>query len=232
MFQHAWVQKVANRIDPKLFGRAMKKETFDDELIELVRVCLDQPSPQPVKVNNMPKEVLSVDDLPVVGDPELTYKVTSTLDLYRWVNNEYVPYNPYIDSTMQTIDSRETIIDPSASMPSISEETLKDGRGDLRLSVVYNIHALREDLRRLAERNINLGTLIPRSLRVKPADINSVWLATNHSTLVHQLRQVVKGKNNYNTYVVEGLNRLGIDVWFDTDKKKIGFKDDSFVAMV
>ncbi|AEH03567.1 hypothetical protein AVT69_gp142 [Pseudomonas phage PhiPA3] len=205
-------------------SNAMEREFFSTILDDDYSVTvMDKKEP-------IMKEVFAMEDLPSVGDPSLVYKVTSTSDMFRWVNGQYVTYNPYLDPK-EIHDERVMLIDPYANMPSISEDKLKAG-GDMRLSMIYNVQALREDLRRLNELGVNLEVLIDRNLRQSGYDTPSTWLIQNHTLLVRQLRSIMKGKNNYDKHVVEGLALQGVDVWYDIKTQRVGFRDGLFVVAV
>ncbi|MOA28566.1 hypothetical protein D3C78_1495180 [compost metagenome] len=140
-------------------------------------------------------------------------------------------HNPYTDPTASTSGDRLMLIDPSASMPHLTEERLKTG-GDMRLAMIYNVRALREDLRRMADLNIGYEKLTKHNLQVPGMHLPSQWLLENHTMLVRQLKSAVRGKGLYDRNVVEGLASMGIDVWYDTAKQRVGFKDGTFVALV
>ncbi|BEG72392.1 hypothetical protein RVBP21_0200 [Pseudomonas phage BRkr] len=217
----------------EVFGKAIRDVEHDMDFFETI---MDASSYSPTELpkgkgESMSIDVLTVDDLPLRGDPEATYKVTSTLDLYRWVNGEYVVHNPYLDPVVQSSGERAVIVDPTATLPHLTEEHLRKG-GDIRLAMVYNVRALREDLRRMELLNISMESLLPRNLRVKDLDVPGMFLSTNHTILTRQLKSIMRGKGNYDKYVVEGLARMGVDVWYDEAKRKVGFKDGTFVALV
>lgn len=166
---------------------------------------------------------VAMDDLPDIGFPDHIYKITSTGDLFKFEDGQYLTYNPYAEEGARLSVPRVVIEDDTAHMPTA-------GKGPL--SVIYNVHALRRDLYMKGVMNWTFADMVPPGLIAPsfPLDAQrSMYFRHSHRALAEQIRTQVRRGGELQKEYVDALSRIGVDVWY-TDNR-FGFKDGDFVAV-
>lgn len=176
--------------------------------------------------------VMSADDLPIDGNPEQLYKVTSTGDLYRYIDGQYFTYNPYAaDEEDRLSPMREVITDNSAYMPS-------GGTGTL--SVIYNFKAFIADQHRKTMHGWSYYDMLPKGILAKSDNLEvqqSKYFRNSHRSLMNQLREIIRGnvmdkgveaRDRLREELSSKLEAMGASVWVADGQ--FGFKYGNFVA--
>lgn len=166
---------------------------------------------------------VAMDDLPEVGFPDHIYKVTSSGDLFKFEDGQYLSYNPYADEGKQLSVPRMVIEDDTVHMPTA-------GKGPL--SVIYNVHALRRDLYMKGVMNWTYADMVPQGLIAPryPLDAQrSLYFRHSHRALAEQIRTQVRRGGELQKEYVDALDRIGVEVWYADNR--FGFKDGDFVAV-
>lgn len=166
--------------------------------------------------------VASINSLPSSGDEDVIYKTLDTMDLYKWCGNGYVTHNPYLVEK-----SKYFLIDDSVHLPYVNhvDRDLKN----IRLGLLFNIHALRADINLIKQHNIDMSSLLRKGLRVNAITLESQFLMDNHVSLVKMLKAAFPNRRNYSTDAAQLLESKGIEVWFN-EKEKLCIKDGTFIA--
>lgn len=168
---------------------------------------------------------VAMDDLPQVGRTDAPYKITSTGDLFKFVDGQYMAFNPYAPQGQQISAPRAEIVDDTANMPT-------GGTGPL--SVIYNVHALRRDLHAKASLNWSFRDMVPQGIIARSDDVKTQrikYFRHSHKALLNQIRTEVRKAGALVGEYVDALKRIGVDVWYDNSKNEFGFKDGEFVVV-
>jgi hypothetical protein len=168
---------------------------------------------------------VAMDDLPDTGRTDAPYKVLSTGDLFKFIDGQYMAFNPYAPQGQQVSAPRAEIIDDTANMPT-------GGKGPL--SVIYNVHALRRDLHAKASLNWSFMDMVPQGIIARADDVKtqrSKYFRHSHKALLNQIRTEVRKNGALVREYVDALKRIEVDVWYDNEKHEFGFKDGEFVVV-
>lgn len=166
---------------------------------------------------------VAMDDLPDEGFPDCIYKVTSSGDLFKFEDGQYLSYNPYAEPGKQLSVPRMVIEDDTAHMPT-------GGKGPL--AIIYNVHALRRDLYMKGVMNWTYADMVPKGLIASTDSLEvqrSKYFRHSHKALMEQLRTQVRQRGELQKEYVDALDRIGVEVWYADHQ--FGFKDGEFVAV-
>lgn len=207
---------------PTILGATMRNVSveelqFDDDFFSTVT---NDPSEREVAMSQF--EVMSMDDLPSVGDEDAVYTITSTLDQYKWSKGNYTSHNPYMSEAQ---NARLLIVDESAYMPH---------GGAVSTRLIYNIWALRADLALLARQGLAYEDVLQRGSYTRfdgATKIRHKYMLHNHKALVSLLREHVRVNGKINHDLLDRVAKIGVDLWVAEDGA-IGFKDGTFVVSV
>lgn len=168
---------------------------------------------------------MSMEDLPEIGKAKTVYKCTNTCDLFVFVKDRYMAFNPYAPIDKQITEIRQCIVDDTANMPT-------GGKGSL--AVVYNVHALRRDLYMKEKLGWSFFDMLPPGILLKTDDLatqRNKYFRYSHKALMDQIRYMGRQQQRLVTDIIDSLQRIGVDVWFNVEKHEFGFKDGEFVAV-
>jgi hypothetical protein len=208
-------------------------EEMEKEATMNQQATMSAPIKQPVYIGAyQTKEVnfatvISLDDLPTVGDANTVYTDLSTMDMYVFKNGEYGPYNPY--ATQPQLNQAPTnvfIEDDSVCMPH---------GGSIDMAIMYNVRALREDLRLLNRLGMQYTDVLPKGSWTQQDEMEKLrlkYLKHSHKALYEQLRFQARNSKGLVKEIAQRLQNIGVDIWWDADKHELGFKDGAFVVAI
>lgn len=197
-------------------------------------------------------DVATKKDLPGNGKSTLTYRTLDDMLLWNWKNGVYVEYNPYAfgitqqfnEHQLETIvasnvavldvDNRKLVLDDVSHVPSISLDDVRKG-ADPRMAILYNVQALREDLRVIGNLKMTFNSMVKKD-KVQPYNRNSDnqnvldnWFFQNHSTLSLLLRSACQSSTyKIDVSIIDCLNGLGAHLFWDSKAGNAKFKDGEF----
>lgn len=191
-------------------------------------------------------------ELPIKGRENLTYRTLDDMSLWMWKRNAYVEHNPYAFGITQQYNTvtpeqfeqtvvaatdeshNRLVLEDPRHLPSISIDEVRDG-ADPRMAMLYNLMALREDLRTINDLKIPFGSMVKGDLPT-PYLRNSTkqnvldnWFFQNHAALSLLLRSACKGPTSViDKAIGDMLHGKGAHLGWNSERGNAVFKDGEF----
>lgn len=191
-------------------------------------------------------------ELPIKGNSNLTYRTLDDMSLWSWKRNAYVEYNPYAfgitqqyntvtptvfeQSVIAAIDDQHNrlLLEDVRQLPSISIDDVRNG-SDPRMAVLYNLMALREDLRTITDLKITFESMIdtkkatPYLRNGHKQNVLDNWFIQNHTALSLLLRSACKSESSViDKAIGDCLHGKGAYLSWDKTRGNAVFKDGEF----
>jgi hypothetical protein len=178
--------------------------------------------------------VATTDNLPLDGEADITYHVVADGSVWRWTDGAYHEVNPYVYGVDQqyrdharVIRPKSTIVDPTATMASLSLEQVRGGSSEV-LATLYNLYALRADLGMFERIVVNghkmtVMDLLGKGRHLKAIDNVTEWFQREHKamwTLLNSCIQHRDGRIWAHNPVIDALyKQKALLVWDDVKKR-------------
>lgn len=196
-------------------------------------------------------DVFSKKELPVVGSSAVTYRTLCDMELWSWTNGAYTTYNPYsFGITHQYNEVKREVVKPMVGvviddnhnrlvlqderqLPSISIDDVRNG-SDPRMAILYNLEALREDLRTITDLKITFDSMVstnkdrPYFRNLPKQNVLDNWFLQNHSALHLLLRSACRTDRVMDKTIIDCINTKGAHLWWDEKACNAKFKDGEF----
>ena len=155
---------------------------------------------RPVETTTQSENVVFGDNklsLPRVGEVGVIYK-TPDID-YVWVDNEYVPFQPYGE---KPVVYKGVLVDRSGSYP---------GEGSPRTRIFYCLQALKDDIATISNMSgLNFEQFCKYGDLEKYGSIFNAYVHRQHPMLVKLLRSVFARNRSE---LLTALEAMGYPVW-------------------
>lgn len=191
--------------------------------------------------NELSIHVAAESDLPKEADPEAKYYVEATGDTYRFVDGAYQVIDVYSFGVTQAyrdaprrVYARETIVDHSHGIPSITAEQIRNG-APAGLATLYNIQALLMDLEQIRRIDVYgykttlMDVLSQGAYSTKEQNVTH-WFSTQHTLLYRLLASSMRAKDSFNKSVIDALFKHNYVLTWDDAKNRPVFKVDDFIV--
>jgi len=191
-------------------------------------------------------------ELPIKGNSAVTYRTLDDMCLWSWKRNAYVEYNPYAFGITQQYNTvtptvfeqtvvaatdeqhNRLLLEDVRQLPSISIEDVRNG-SDPRMAVLYNLMALREDLRTITDLKMTFESLIdvakstPYLRNGHKQNVLDNWFFQNHTALSLLLRSACKDAHTpVDKAIGDCLHGKGAYLGWDKTRGNAVFKDGEF----
>lgn len=186
--------------------------------------------------------VATTDNLPVEGEADMKYHVVADASDWRFTSGAYHEVNPYVYGVDQqyrehvrTIRPKSTIIDPSATMASLSLEQVRGGASE-SLATLYNLYALRADLDMLERivvpaHKMTVMNLLGKGAHGNPEQNVSDWFQREHTAMWKLLNSSISFRDG-NLYshapVIDALYKQKAILAWSTEHKRPILKLENF----
>lgn len=196
-------------------------------------------------------DVPSKKELPMRGVAKVIYRTLDTMDQYTFTNGTYKTYNPYAFGITQqynevqpevVVQGSTVVVDENHDrlvlqdvrhLPSISLDQVRNG-SDPRMAILYNLEALREDIRVCGELGISFSDMVTTQ-KDRPYRSNNTkqmiadnWFYQNHTALSTLLRAACRRGKPIDRAIIDCINTKGAHLWWDNVAGNAKFKDGEF----